>query len=51
VKHPVIAISNDVKHDVFTVKVFEKKAIEVLEEDKVQVTEVIKFSDGAAAQY
>jgi hypothetical protein len=51
VKHQVIAISNDVKHDAFAVKVFEKKVIEVLEEDNVQVTELIKFSDGAAPQY
>ena len=50
VKHAVIGISNDTKHDSFSVYQFEKEAMKILEKE-TEVKEIIKFSDGCAAQY
>ena len=50
VKHSVIVISNDMKHDAFAVKEFEKETIDLLKKE-TQVNKVVKFSDGCASQY
>ena len=51
VKHSIIAISNDTKHDAFAVKSFEKNVYEVLNTEINHINRIIKFSDGAACQY
>lgn len=51
VEHSIIAISNDPKHDAFAVKVYEKKALELLNNEMGQIDHIFKFSDGAACQY
>lgn len=51
VKHPVIAFSNDTKHDSFAVKQFEKAIMSLLQDEGKEIREVIKFYDGAACQY
>lgn len=51
VKHSVIVVSNDVKHDAFAVKVYENKALDLLKNEGLKIDVIEKFSDGAAAQY
>lgn len=51
VKHSVIAISNDTKHDAFAVQRFEKEVLEVLDTEMDNINQIIKFSDGATCQY
>jgi hypothetical protein len=51
VKHSVVVISDDIKHDAFAVKAYEKHVMEILNGQIVNIEQVIKFSDGAACQY
>jgi hypothetical protein len=57
VKHSVIVVSNDVKHDAFAVKVYANKALDLLKNEGLKIDvnkgnkKIEKFSDGAAAQY
>ena len=50
VKHAVIGISNDLKHDGQAVSVFEKKSYEMISKE-TQVDKIIQWTDGCAAQY
>ena len=50
VKHSIVVISNDTRHDAHAVRIYEEKALEVLKKE-FEITEIIKFSDGCAAQY
>ena len=51
VKHAIIAMSNDTRHDSFGVEAFEKKTHEILRNEKKEIKIIHKFSDGAACQY
>lgn len=51
VKHEVICISEDLKHDSSAVKAYEDVALEVLRESRIDVRRVIQFTDNAGAQY
>lgn len=51
VKHSVIVVRNDVKHDAFAVKMYENKALDLLKNEGLKIDVIEKFSDGAAAQY
>ena len=51
VKHSIIFISNDTKHDSDAVHVFENRVMQVLEEANVAVHKIHQFTDGCAAQY
>ena len=50
VKHSITVVSGDTKHDSHAVEVFENKAIELLNDQEVEVDSIHKSSDGAAAQ-
>ena len=50
IKHTIIGISNDLKHDSTLVKLFESKTMAIIE--KYTNTNLVKqWSDGCAAQY
>ena len=52
VKHAIIGISKDNKHDADAVLEFEKRAIDIVERDSgMQVKEIHQWTDGCAAQY
>ena len=49
-KHAIIGISEDLGHNGYAVSVFEKKAIDILQET-VKVNEIIQWTEGCASQY
>lgn len=51
VKHAIIGISEETKHDADLAITFENKAIEILEKKGVKVEEIHEWTDGCAAQY
>ena len=50
-RHEIVMISDDLRHDTYAVREFEKKALQVLKQDGVIVRAVIEFTDGSASQY
>jgi hypothetical protein len=50
VKHAIIGISEDNKHDADAVVEFENKALEIVSKE-IDITEVHEWTDGCAAQY
>jgi hypothetical protein len=51
VKHAIIGISEETKHDADLAIAFENKALETLESRGVNIEEVHEWTDGCAAQY
>lgn len=51
VKHSITGISNSKKHDSFAVKVFEEKAVALLEKSGKTFSAIHQWTDGCAAQY
>lgn len=51
VKHALIAISDDLRHDASAVKHFEQAAVDHLSEQGMQIKSLHIWSDGCAAQY
>ena len=51
VKHAIIGISSDTKHDSDAVRMFENRATDTLKKQGVQVEEIHEWTDGCAAQY
>ena len=51
VKHSIIGISDDHKHDASGVKEFQKAALLKLAEQGITITSVHEWTDGSAAQY
>ena len=51
VKHAIICITDDDIKDAAGVKVFERKARDILKENNVEISVLHEFSDGCAAQY
>lgn len=51
VKHAIIGISEDTKHDADLALAFENQAMEVLEQKGVKINNVHEWTDGCAAQY
>ena len=50
VKHSIIGIGNDIKHDSDAVFAFEKAAISIVSE-KISITYIHEYTNGFAAQY
>ena len=50
IKHAIICITDDLKHDGMAVSAFENKALTILGSSS-EVNEVIQWTDGCAAQY
>lgn len=51
-KHSIIGVTDDSKKDACRVKVFEERAISIIQENKnEQLMQVNEFTDGCAAQY
>ena len=51
VKHAIIGISNDVKHDATLAKQFQTAAIDIIQENGVKITSIHEWTDGCAAQF
>ena len=51
VKHSIICISNDTKHDADAVHVFEARVHDVLQRANIIPRQIHQFTDGCAAQY
>ena len=51
VTHEIVHVSEDLKHDAHLVKQFTKKAISILEKNKMSIHKIIEFSDQAPSQY
>jgi hypothetical protein len=51
IKDEVLMITDDLDHDHYAVRAFQKKVMEHLTEEGVTVKRVIQFSDNCAAQY
>lgn len=51
IKHAIIGISEETKHDADLAITFENKAIEILKKKGVKVEEIHEWTDGCAAQY
>ena len=52
VKHAIIGLTDDQKKDSCTVKMFEKKAIQIIEKEKERkLQRLLEFTDGCASQY
>jgi hypothetical protein len=52
VKHAIVGISEDNKHDADAVLEFEKQALDIVSKDiGIQIKEIHQWTDGCAAQY
>lgn len=52
VKHAIVGISEDNKHDADAVLEFEKQALDIVSKDiHIQIKEIHQWTDGCAAQY
>lgn len=52
VKHAIVGISEDNKHDADAVLEFEKQALDIVSKDiRIQIKEIHQWTDGCAAQY
>ncbi len=51
VKHSIIGIRNDLKHDTHPVKTFEKKIIGIVKEQLPNIDHIIQFTDRCATPY
>jgi DNA-binding GntR family transcriptional regulator len=52
VKHAIVGISEDNKHDADAVLEFEKQALDIVSKDIcIQIKEIHQWTDGCAAQY
>ena len=51
-KHAIVGISEDNKHDADAVLEFEKQALDIVSKDiHIQIKEIHQWTDGCAAQY
>ena len=50
-RHEIVVLSDDLKHDTFAVASFEKVAVAELQACGVEFEVLIEFDDGAASQY
>ena len=50
-RHSIVIVSSDLKHDFHAANCFISKAVEVLQSDSVPIEKLIVFSDGAPGQY
>lgn len=51
VKHSIIGVSNDLKHDSHLVNIFENKILNRVKEHLPGLNDIVQFTDGCAAQY
>lgn len=51
VKHEIIFITEDKKHDAKAVAVFQAEAVRILKENNVPVQRIIQFTDNCSSQY